>query len=282
MCKSATMDDLELLAQLADIADQLTLPVWQQGSIEVVTKPDGSPVTATDMEVEKRLRALIADVYPDDGFCGEEVGESAGRSGRTWIVDGIDGTSYFTMGRPEWSTLIALVVDGRPLAGMVTSPALDRRWSCSQRSRAQVVVGGQEPQELSVSSGAALAESRVASWPPAGNVKPALRQAAGRLADLRGDQVPTRPSWGSFVPQEAMLVADGQLDAFVLFGGHAWDHAALAAVVTAAGGRFSALDGTTSLDGGSGLYSNGWIHDELLDVLSPGSSGISGAPHADL
>ena len=78
------MDIEGQLTQLADLADQLTLPVWQRGEMEVSVKSDGSPVTETDTAVEQRLRETIADLHPDDGFCGEEVGEHPGTSRRTW------------------------------------------------------------------------------------------------------------------------------------------------------------------------------------------------------
>lgn len=122
------MDDFEFVRQLADLADEITLPVWERGTVDVSLKPDGSPVTETDVAVETQLRALVAEVFPEYGFCGEEVGEHPGRSARRWIVDGIDGTRAFTLGRAEWSTLIALVVDDEPIVGMVTSPSLGRRW----------------------------------------------------------------------------------------------------------------------------------------------------------
>ena len=260
------MDDFALLAQLADLADQLTMPVWVEGQMEVSLKSDGSPVTATDLAVETRLRARMAEVFPEDGFCGEEVGEHHGRSRRTWVVDGIDGTQAFTMGRPEWSTLISLVVQGRPVMGMVTSPGLGRRWFNAPSGDAQLLADGEES-ELSVSARTSLDGSQVVAWPPLGEVKPGFRPLADRLADLTGDRTTARPSWGSQVPNAAMLVAEGRVDAFVFFGGQVWDHAAPAAVVTAAGGRFSGLDGSRALSTGGGIYSNDRIHDELLDLI---------------
>lgn len=261
------MDDADLLVRLADVADGLTLPVWRKGVTEVQTKSDGSPVTATDIEVETTLRAILAEIRPEDAFVGEEVGEHAGTSGRTWVVDGIDGTVSFTMGRPEWSTLIGLSIHGQAVAGIVTSPALARRWSKSSDRQAHLFFDGQRSQ-LSVSSKAQAADAKIASWPPGGQVGPEYIGWATRLADLYGDQGPLRPSWGSSVPHGAILVAEGRLDAFLLFGGQAWDHAAPAAIVAGAGGRFSAVDGSASLFAHGGLYSNGRIHDELLERLT--------------
>ncbi len=268
MWDSSRVDDFELVRRLADLADEITLPVWEQGEVDVSLKPDGSPVTETDVAVETQLRAHLAEVFPEDGFCGEEVGEHPGRSDRTWIVDGIDGTRAFTMGRSEWSTLIALVVDDEPIVGMVTSPSLGRRWHSTQRRSAKRSGSGGELR-LSVTSEASLVDAGIATWPSVGDVKPRFDDQASRLAGLVGAPDVGRPSWGAQVPNSAMLVAEGRLDAFVFFAGQVWDHAAPAAVVTAAGGRFSGLDGSSSLTTGGGIYSNGRIHDELVALLVP-------------
>lgn len=259
-------DDLDLMARLADEADRLTLPAWESGSVEVSTKPDGSPVTETDVAVETRLRTLVAEAHPDDGFLGEEVGRHPGSSSRTWVVDGIDGTRAFTIGRPEWSTFIALVVAGHPVAGLVTSPSLGQRWSGSE-GRAAEVTGRDRTSPLVTTSAANLAAARVLSWPPIERCKPEFRPLVERVADLAESH--DQPSRGAGVPNGAMLVAEGRIDAFLCFSGRTWDHAATAAVITAAGGRFSGLDGTASVSTGGGIYSNGPVHEDLLDRLLP-------------
>ena len=110
-----------------------------------------------------------------------------------------------------------------------------------------------------------MAKKRVMSWPTVDD-RPQFRPLATRLAEIGGES-PERPSWGAGVPNGAMLVAEGRVDAFVFFAGQIWDHAAPAAVVRAAGGGFSGLDGTDALTTGGGIYTNGHIHDQLLDHL---------------
>ena len=142
------------LQQLADVADGLSLPVWELGNVEVTLKSDGSPVTAIDRAIESELRLLLAKDFPDDGFCGEEVGESHGSPTttgplRTWVVDGIDGTRAFVNASPAWSTQIALTKDGVLVAGIVTCPALGQRWYTTQDG-AYVLPKGKPPARVSI------------------------------------------------------------------------------------------------------------------------------------
>lgn len=102
--------DVGFMQGLADAADALTGDGWGRGDLTVELKSDGSPTTAIDLAVEAKLRDLIRQRFPADGFVGEEVGTTDGSSERQWIVDGIDGTTAFVQGRPEWSTLVSLVI----------------------------------------------------------------------------------------------------------------------------------------------------------------------------
>ena len=260
--------DVATLSTLAALADQVTLPVWQQGDTTWETKADRSPVTETDRAAELAIRRATDEWFPDDGFLGEEIGAHRPGARRRWIVDGIDGTSAFIAGHQEWSTLIGAVVDGVPVAGMVTAPALNRRWFTAGSGTAQRAGPGRRSTALSVAETSDLEPSRVASWPPADQAPGHLAGAARRFEGLLGPHSGQRPSRHRDVPNGAMLVAEGRLDAFVLFGGGEWDHAAPAAVVTAAGGRFSDLSGSRSLVAGAGVYSNGRIHDALIELLA--------------
>ncbi|MEM9563283.1 MAG: inositol monophosphatase family protein [Actinomycetota bacterium] len=283
-------DDRELLRRMAEAADELTRPAWRTPDLEVEYKDDGSPVTPVDRAVEEALLALVSDAGHADGFLGEEVGAHPGSSGRTWVVDGIDGTGNFVAGRPNWSTLIALVVDGVPVVGAATSPALGRRWSTS----ASGVVLEERPTptddgagagasgdatggrlevtatlELSVSSTDELDGARIAVWPPDVEAVQRLGEGYPALFQLVGTPRSSSQLVGEKLSHGAIPVVDGRLDAMVAFSGGAWDHAGPAALVRAAGGRFTAIDGSPALDTRTGVYSNGRIHDRLLDLLHP-------------
>ncbi len=121
-------DDLALALRLADAADAVTLPRFRAADLRVTTKPDRSPVTDADTAAEEALRALITAERPADAVLGEEGGGEVTDVGRLWVLDPIDGTKNFSRGMPAWATLIALTVDGAATVGVVSAPALGRRW----------------------------------------------------------------------------------------------------------------------------------------------------------
>jgi fructose-1,6-bisphosphatase/inositol monophosphatase family enzyme len=116
---------------MADEADALTLDRFGALDLHVETKPDLTPVTDADKSAEELLRGLLAANRPDDAVVGEEFGGTAVFEGRQWVLDPIDGTKNFVRGVPVWSTLIALLQDGVPTVGVVSAPALGRRWWAS-------------------------------------------------------------------------------------------------------------------------------------------------------
>src|ERR671916_791537 len=118
--------DLELALRLADAAEGISLPGFR-GGLAVETEAGLTPVTEADRAVEADLRRLLADERPDDAILGEEEGVS-GAAERRWLVDPIDGTRNYTRGIPVWATLIALEVAGVVQIGVVSAPALERRW----------------------------------------------------------------------------------------------------------------------------------------------------------
>ena len=118
--------DLELALQLADAADALSLSRFRTG-IAFETKPDLTPVTEADRAVEAEIRSMLADARPEDAVLGEEQGGS-GNASRRWIVDPIDGTRNYARGVPVWATLVALEESGTVTLGVVSAPALGRRW----------------------------------------------------------------------------------------------------------------------------------------------------------
>ena len=122
--------DLSLALRLADEADKITTARFRSRDLVVESKPDRTPVTDADVAVEDAIRAVLAVEAPDDQVAGEERGGTAG-DGRAWVLDPIDGTKNFLRGVPVWATLIALVVAGEPVVGVVSAPALGRRWWAS-------------------------------------------------------------------------------------------------------------------------------------------------------
>src|ERR687886_285794 len=118
--------DLAFALQLADLADSISLPRFRALDLRVETKPDATPVTDADRAVERALRELVERERRADAFLGEEEGAASGAV--RWVVDPIDGTRNFSRGIPVWATLVALERDGAVALGVVSAPALGRRW----------------------------------------------------------------------------------------------------------------------------------------------------------
>lgn len=261
--------ELELLLRLGDLADEIAMESWRSSGLSTRSKSDGSPVTAVDIEVERRLRDCVLGNHPLDGFVSEELGMSVGTSGRCWYVDGVDGTRAYADGRPEWSTLIALTDASGLRQGVCTAPALGKRWYVDATGRAVATDSSGHTRRVQVSAASREPAARIACWPPAQRIGDQLsNHGRSRLEVLTAGQS-TRPSWGAAVPNAAMLVAEGALDGFVLFGGGPWDHAATAAIVVAAGGAWSTLSGRQDIHAPAIVLTNGSIHEWLLEQLEP-------------
>ncbi|MBY8828464.1 histidinol-phosphatase [Hephaestia mangrovi] len=119
--------DIDFADRLADAAGAAIRPYFRADH-GLETKPDQSPVTLADRAAEQAMRALIRAERPDDGIQGEEFGIHEGTSGRTWVLDPIDGTRAFISGRPIFGTLIALLIDQWPMVGVIDQPIIGERW----------------------------------------------------------------------------------------------------------------------------------------------------------
>src|ERR1700745_105384 len=162
-------DDLALALTLADRADVLTRARFGALDLRIDTKPDLTPVTDADREVEADPRDVLGRARPDDSVVGEEFGGTTTFTGRQWIIDPIDGTKNFVRGVPVWASLIALLEDGVATVGVVSAPALHRRWWAARGRGAYAAVGGATPRSLSVSSvaqldSASLSFSSLSGW----------------------------------------------------------------------------------------------------------------------
>ncbi|GFG72777.1 histidinol-phosphatase [Mycobacterium botniense] len=255
-------DDLAFALALADRADALTRARFGALDLRVDTKPDLTPVTDADRAVESELRAELARNRPGDRVLGEEYGGPTTFSGRQWVVDPIDGTKNFVRGVPVWASLIALLDDGVPCIGVVSAPALRRRWWAAQGRGAFTTVDGSSARQLSVSSvaelgSASLSFSSLSGW--------ANRGLRNRFLDLT-DAVWRVRGYGDF--WSYCLVAEGAVDIAAEPEVSVWDLAALDVLVREAGGVFTSLDGTPGPHGGSAVATNGLLHPHVLARLA--------------
>jgi histidinol-phosphatase len=258
-------NDLALALRLADAADSITLARYQSIDLVVSTKPDNTPVTDADKASEEAIRALLKNHRPEDGIVGEEFGNHSGGAKRYWVIDPIDGTKNFLRGVPTWATLIGLIEkqsDGSEVVvvGVVSAPALFRRWYASEGNGAFVSVNKAAPVKISVSQvseikDASIAYSDFIGW----------NERLAPFQELMSQVWRTR-GIGDFWSH--MLVAEGAVDVAAEPSLAIWDMAALDIIVREAGGRFTNMAGIDGCLGGSGLSTNAAIHQKIVDKLN--------------
>jgi len=254
--------DLELALRLADAADAITFDRFRAVDLRVTRKPDGTPVTDADTATEDALRTLIGAERPDDTVLGEERGGTVPASGRGWVLDPIDGTKNFSRGMPAWASLIALTVHGEAVLGVASAPALGRRWWAARGAGAWTsdTPGGQ-PRRIAVSGVTDLADAYLSTTDVRAFADQGRRERYLRLVDACWE---TR-AFGDF--WQHCLVAEGVLDIAVDPVASTWDLAAVLAIVTEAGGRFTDLGGASTCAGGDGMSSNGAVHRAALEIV---------------
>ena len=255
-------DDLRLAHVMADQVDSLTMSRFKAQDLRVETKPDLTPVTDADRTAEEIIRGQLARARSRDAVHGEELPDT-GHGPRRWVIDPIDGTKNFVRGVPVWATLIALIDGDEVVVGLVSAPALGRRWWAAQGSGAWTGKSLAAASRLHVSavsnlSDASLSYSSLSGWDERGRLDNflALTRSVWR----------TR-AYGDFWSH--VLVAEGAVDLSAEPELALHDMAALVPIVTEAGGRFTSVAGVPGPFGGSALVSNGLLHDAALELLDP-------------
>ena len=261
-------EDLALAHRLADAADAITLARYQALDLAISTKPDNTPVTDADKSAEDAIRALLHAHRPEDGIVGEEFGNEGTDKNRYWVIDPIDGTKNFLRGVPTWATLIGLMekdANGleRVVAGVVSAPALFRRWYALEGGGAFVIVNQEVPKRIHVSQvskieDASISHSDFIGWGDRLEPFNNLMKSAWRTR-AHGD------FWSH------MLVAEGAVEIAAEPSLALWDMAALDVIVREAGGRFTNIDGINGSLGGSGLSTNAALHDFVVSALKVNS-----------
>jgi histidinol-phosphatase len=254
--------DLDLALRLAALADNVTTGRFRAADLVVTSKPDLSPVSDADQAVEQLIRQRLAAERPADAFFGEESG-TAGSGPRRWVLDPIDGTKNYVRGVPVWATLLALLVDDEAVLGVVSAPALGQRWWAARGHGAFCSSFGEPPRRLRVSQVGQLADASLSYASLSGWTEQGAQQA---LLELIG-QVWRSRAYGDF--WSYMLLAEGAVDIAAEPELSLWDMAALAPIVTEAGGRFTGLNGVDGVHQGNAAASNGLLHEALLTALSP-------------
>jgi histidinol phosphatase-like enzyme (inositol monophosphatase family) len=226
------------------------------GLVDADPKGDGTPVTIADREAEQLIRQKVEARYPDHSILGEEYGESNEGARVRWILDPIDGTRSFMHGVPLYGVLIGIEIEGESAVGVSHFPPLretvaaGRGLGCAWNGR-----------PCRVSTVSRIEDAVVCTT----DVEELLSQPIGTGWRRLQQRAAFSRTWGDCYGHA--LVATGRVEVQVDPVMKPWDAGPFLTIVTEAGGRFTTLDGRATLHGGSGVSTNGLLHEEVLGEL---------------
>jgi histidinol phosphatase-like enzyme (inositol monophosphatase family) len=247
--------EIEVARKAAERSAALALR-HQAAGVRVESKPDDSPVTIADRECERLIAGMLAEAFPDDGLLGEEGGRKESKSGRRWIVDPIDGTRDFVRGNPLWSVLIGLEDAGEVVAGVVHLPLLNQTCWASRgggafRNDARMRVSAIDDPKLAVLSVNSL--NRIGEL-----------SIAPRLIDWASHFWAFRCLGGT---PDAIMLAAGELDAWIEPKVAPWDLAAVQVILEEAGAVFFTFNGARSIHEGNAIACTPGLENELREFF---------------
>jgi histidinol-phosphatase len=251
--------DIEFAHELATAAAVAAMP-YAGRNVAHRTKVDGSPVSVADLAAEHAMLTLLAAYRPADGVLSEESGQVASGP-RCWLLDPIDGTVQFVSGGPEWGTHVALQVDSQVVLGIITRPLQAKRWWAA-RGHGAFADSDTDPTarstQLATSTTDRLQGSRVGLY----------RAVETEIPDVLGRHGAATVTTGSHI----LDLVEGRLDAVISERcGYTWDHAPAVILTAESGGKFTDPEGGSRPDLQGGIYSNGHLHHDLLDVIQAAS-----------
>ncbi|MGR3615660.1 MAG: histidinol-phosphatase [Paracoccaceae bacterium] len=257
----SALTDIDVAHRMADAARAAILPHFRAPDLNAENKEaEGfDPVTVADRAAEQAMRKILGELRPEDAILGEEFGNTAGSSGRTWVLDPIDGTRGFISGTPTWGVLIALSDDSGPFLGVIDQPYMGERFVGTPDIAE--MTGPQGNRALATKSTTALDQAIVfTTFPEVGTET----DRAGFQA-VAGQSRLTRYGMDCYA---YALLAAGQVDLVIEAGLNSYDIQAPIAVVQAAGGVVTDWRGNPVHDGGRALAAaNPVLHAAALDIL---------------
>lgn len=249
---------VDVAIEAAKAAGELALSYFKtrSASWRISYKPDNTPVTRADIEAEKLIRKIITKKFPDHGIIGEELPPVNPNAKLQWVIDPIDGTKEFVRGLPFWSTLVAVLENGKPVIGILYSPALSELF-VAQKSK-NTTLNGQKTKLSAVSrlERAYVSHDSITRFEKKGKF-------AGLLKICEVAQ--SKRSYGT---HSFNLLLRGQIDIVIGASGGIWDFAAPAILVEEAGGKFTDFNGDTKIDSGNFVATNGLLHNQVLKLLN--------------
>lgn len=264
---NTSSDLLSFSFDLAERASEEIIPRFRRCSVKY--KSDGTEVTDADRAAERIMRRMIGERFPYDAVLGEELGHSQSKhSRRTWILDPIDGTAWFTLGVPMFGTLIAVCEDDEPIVGVMHFPML-RETVYAARGAGCWFKSDDGIQRVRVAEYQPLRSATVcASGAHASNIQPLPNAASYDLSSVLNEA--RKFKFGGDCLQHA-LVCRGRIHAAIDTVMKPWDIAAIVPCVEEAGGTVTNLAGdrVSILHGGTLLAScSAVLHNEILQKLN--------------
>lgn len=248
--------ELSFAIDIAKRAGQVALDYYNQGTTGSM-KADNTPVTIADQKCERLIREALADSFPEDAILGEEEGECRTENcKRKWIIDPIDGTYNFTRQVPVWSLLLALEVDGEIVVGILNAPANDEIFWAEKGHGAY-----RNGERIRVSQIAKVSEVQFEFGAPSRLATDGYWEGLRRISEATYRQ----RAYGDYM--NFAHVFTGKAEAALEVGVKPWDIAPMKIIAEEAGGKYTDLEGGSSIYTGNCLVSNGLVHDELLTLL---------------
>ena len=223
---------------------------------KVSYKPDNSPVTKADIEVEKLIRKIISKKFPDHGIIGEELPPINPKAKYQWIIDPIDGTRNFVRNLPAWSTLVAVIEKQKPVVGICYFPGNDELFSAQKGKGAYL-------------NGKKTVVSKVKNLKNSYICYNSIKHFSDKNKLIALENICHAANTSrNFAELSLSYLFRGKVDAFINAKGNIYDFAAPAILTEEAGGKFTDFEGKFSLTSGNAVATNGLLHDQVLKILN--------------
>ncbi|MEM9717461.1 MAG: histidinol-phosphatase [Pseudomonadota bacterium] len=248
---------------VADAARAPTLAHFRSVDLAAENKQGDyfDPVTEGDRAAERAMRAVLAELRPEDAILGEEYGETSGTTGLTWVLDPIDGTRGYICGTPTWGVLIAAVSGDDVLCGVIDQPYIGERF-IGARGTGDWIRGDQK-RALQTRKTTDLSQARIMTTFP----------EVGRDQDRKGFEAVAKHAQFARYGMDCYgyaLVAAGQIDLVIEAGLASYDIAGPIGVVHGAGGIVTSWSGGVATHGGQAVAAaNAELHSKALELLAP-------------
>lgn len=253
---------LDFAVAAAQASAKLTLEYFRSTSLAQSTKHDGTPVTIADQTCERDLRNRIIQAYPNDSVLGEEFDPIVGTNEYEWVIDPIDGTISFVQGVPLFGTMLACMKNGHPFLGVIVLPALHNETIyAADGLGCWHSINDAPPVQTRVSSTSKLSDAIVNTT----SLSYFTTEPHRRLYMELDARAKHSRGWSDCYGW--VLLATGRVDAIVEPELSIWDFAAAIPIITQAGGHWTDLSDSQSIESGEMVASNGKLHTQLLDCI---------------